>query len=193
MFVSLEQLQQAVERGKTFSYLLFWGHRPQFPGREDASCLSQWFPAGFEVEGIYYPTAEHYMMAEKARTFHDAEIERSVLQAGGPEEAKKLGRQIARFDNQVWEQYRFDVVVRGNIAKFTQNEGLRQYLISTGSKILAEASPIDEVWGIGLSARDSDAYNPLKWRGLNLLGFALMAVRVAIVSDVSSHVAVDLP
>ena len=40
-----------------------------------------------------------------------------------------------------------------------------------------EASPVDRIWGIGLSRDDPRAQSPVEWRGLNLLGFALMAVR----------------
>ena len=43
-----------------------------------------------------------------------------------------------------------DVVVKGNIAKFSQNEKLLDFLLSTDDKILVEASPKDTVWGIGL-------------------------------------------
>lgn len=182
MFHSLESLQEAVRSGKSFSYLLFWGHRPRFRHTVDDSCLSQWFPAGFENGGCRYPTAEHYMMAEKARMFNDAEIEDRVLASIDPAAAKKLGRQIANFDDELWQERSFDIVVRGNVAKFSQNESLRQFLIGTGPRILVEASPNDRVWGIGIDAKQPDARNPIKWQGTNKLGFALMVARDKILN-----------
>ena len=70
-----------------------------------------------------------------------------------------------------------DVVVKGNIAKFSQNEKPLDLLLSTDDKILVEASPKDTVWGIGLDESSSEAIQPRKWIGENLLGFALMEVR----------------
>ena len=81
------------------------------------------------------------------------------------------------FDEQRWEQRRFDVVVAGNLAKFGQHPQLRHFLVGTGSRVLVEASPQDRVWGIGLAAGDERAGSPDRWQGLNLLGFALMEVR----------------
>ena len=91
--------------------------------------------------------------------------------------AKKLGRQVRNFDHARWEAARFDIVVRGNTAKFVQNEPLQSFLFGTGRRVLVEASPVDRIWGIGLAADDPRAMHPEQWRGLNLLGFALMAVR----------------
>ncbi|WP_426476537.1 NADAR family protein [Chryseobacterium sp. CBSDS_008] len=48
------------------------------------SCFSQWFPGSFEENGITYKTAEHYMMAEKARLFNDPETEEEILKANTP-------------------------------------------------------------------------------------------------------------
>jgi hypothetical protein len=33
----------------------------------DSSCLSQWFQREFEIDGVRYPTAEHWIMAEKSQ------------------------------------------------------------------------------------------------------------------------------
>ena len=158
-------------------WLHFWGHRPHPDGRLSASCLSQWWPSPFEVEGVRYATAEHWMMAEKARLFGDAEAERAALTATSPAAAKKAGRLVRDFDETTWQEKRFEIVVAGSVHKFASDEGLRGFLLGTGNRVLVEASPVDRVWGIGLAADDPRALDPDRWRGLNLLGFALMEAR----------------
>lgn len=180
---SIEDLLQALEAGATPKYLLFWGHQPNADGSIGKGCFSQWFEASFEFDGQTYLTAEHFMMAEKARLFGDMETRASILAARTPAEAKKLGRGVKGFDDARWEQARFDIVVRANEAKFSQNQALRDCLLTTGDRVLVEASPVDRIWGIGLAANDERALEPSAWCGLNLLGFALMEVRARLVSD----------
>ena len=69
------------------------------------------------------------------------------------------------------------IVLLGNWHKFSQNRELREFLLSTGDSVLVEASPYDAIWGIRLAASSPEAQDPMKWRGQNLLGFALMEVR----------------
>jgi hypothetical protein len=129
------------------------------------------------VDGVSYPSAEHYMMAAKARLSGDAGAAGKILAAPDPGAAKALGRQVRGFDEQRWAEHRFDVVVAGNMAKFSQHRQLRDFLAGSGSRVIVEASPRDSVWGIGLAADDERANSPERWPGLNLLGFALMEVR----------------
>ncbi|MDK2124941.1 NADAR family protein [Parachitinimonas caeni] len=174
---TLAGLLTELAAGARPKYLLFWGHTPKRAGVVDQSCLSQWFPAVFNIDGIRYPTAEHYMMAQKATLFGDLTAREKILLARTPAEAKQLGRTVAGFDHAAWEAQRSAIVEAGNFAKFGQNPELRQFLLGTGKRTLVEASPVDRIWGIGLAADDPHAEHPAKWRGLNLLGFALMAVR----------------
>ncbi|MFE1249882.1 NADAR family protein [Streptomyces sp. NPDC058735] len=174
---SREALIRAVHAGARIRYLRFWGHRPLPDGRIGASCLSQWWPAPFSVDGVEYATAEHWMMAAKARLFEDAAAERSVLAAGDPAGAKKAGRLVRGFDETTWRRERFRIVVEGSVHKFAAHPRLREYLLSTGDRVLVEASPVDRIWGIGLAADDEAAGDPERWRGPNLLGFALMEAR----------------
>jgi ribA/ribD-fused uncharacterized protein len=99
------------------------------------------------------------------------------LRAGSPKAAKQIGREVKGFNDQVWVEARFQIVVSGNVAKFSQNPEMGEYLLGTGDKVLVEASPVDLVWGIGLAADNEQAMNPEQWRGLNILGFALMEAR----------------
>ncbi|MET9834710.1 NADAR family protein [Streptomyces sp. NPDC006385] len=174
---SWDVLIREVRAGARVRYLHFWGHRPLPDGRVGASCLSQWWPSPFTVDGVEYATAEHWMMAEKARLFGDAEAERRVLDAGHPSVAKKAGRLVRGFDEVVWDRERFRIVVEGSVHKFAAHADLRGFLLGTGDRVLVEASPVDRVWGIGLAARDEGAGDPERWRGPNLLGFALMEAR----------------
>ncbi|MFD8910910.1 NADAR family protein [Streptomyces sp. NPDC059575] len=173
----LDTLIDEVRAGARVKYLHFWGHRPRPDGTAGAGCLSQWWPAPFTVDGVEYATAEHWMMAAKARLFEDAEAERQVLASAHPAQAKKAGRLVRDFDEAIWARERFGIVVEGSVHKFAAHEELRAFLLGTGERVLVEASPVDRVWGIGLAADDERAGDPGRWRGPNLLGFALMAAR----------------
>lgn len=120
------------------------------------------------------------MMAEKARLFGDDAALARVLAAASPAEAKAVGREVRGYDDARWEEARAAAVVRGNLAKFGQNAELGSFLASTGARVLVEASPHDRIWGIGMAASNPDARDPARWRGRNLLGFALMDVRAQL-------------
>ncbi|MEV5510915.1 NADAR family protein [Streptomyces orinoci] len=174
---SVAELTAAVARGERPRYVYFWGHRPRRDGSVGPGCFSQWWPSPFTVDGTGYPTAEHWMMAGKARLFDDAEAEARVLAAGHPKQAKDAGRMVRGFDEETWRRHRFELVVQGSVHKFAQHPELLEYLLGTGRRVLVEASPLDRIWGIGLAADDERAQNPARWKGLNLLGFALMEAR----------------
>jgi ribA/ribD-fused uncharacterized protein len=174
---SRDALVREIRSGARIMYLHFWGHRPRPHGRVGASCLSQWWPSPFVVDGVTYATAEHWMMAGKARLFEDAEAERRVLAAGSPAQAKNIGRLVRGFDEAIWERERFGIVIEGSVHKFAADARLREFLLGTRERVLVEASPVDRVWGIGLAADDERAADPERWRGPNLLGFALMEAR----------------
>lgn len=176
---SVDALVSFAAAGGRAKYLCFWGHRPQRDGSVGAGCLSQWWPAPFTVDGVTYATAEHWMMAGKARLFGDADAERRAA-AGHPKAAKAVGRSVRGFDDAVWERERFALVSDGSTHKFGQHPELRDFLLGTGQRVLVEASPLDRVWGIGLAADDERAQRPADWRGLNLLGFALMEARARL-------------
>lgn len=163
--------------------LCFWGHALSEDGVVTKTCLSQWYPSPFTIDGVRYATAEHCMMAEKARLFGDEAALRQILATPEPQKAKKLGRMVAGFISAVWERERFTVVVRGNLARFRQRGALRDFLLSTGEAILVEASPRDDTWGIGASEDDPRAANPSSWPGENLLGLALMEMRALLSSE----------
>jgi len=175
MKYTIQNITERFQRKERMKFLFFWGHSAK--DIITKACFSQWFPGSFEENGIIYKTAEHYMMAGKARLCNDAEAEEQILMADTPNQTKNLGRKVKNFDPKLWDEHKYQIVTQGNLLKFTQNQKFKDFLLSTGEKVLVEASPYDKIWGIGMLETDSRAENPLMWNGENLLGFALMEVR----------------
>ncbi|OEV00783.1 hypothetical protein AN217_26625 [Streptomyces qinglanensis] len=163
-------------------FLFFWGNQREADGRIGRGCLSQWWESEFTTEGRVFRSAEHYMMAHKAWLFNDDETAERILAAPHPGAAKTLGRQVKGFEEEAWLEHRYGIVLRGNLAKFSADTELRDFLLKSRDRVLVEASPLDRIWGIGLAADDERASSPSLWRGLNLLGFALMETRSTLLS-----------
>jgi ribA/ribD-fused uncharacterized protein len=152
-------------------FVLFW--RPD-------SVFSQWHPATFVVGGRTFGCAEQFMMHGKAVLFGDAAIAEAILAAASPREHKALGRKVKGFDDARWRAAREGIVYAGSEAKFTQNPAMLAALLATAPARLVEASPMDRIWGIGMSSASPDATRPEKWRGQNLLGGILTRLRDAL-------------
>lgn len=152
-------------------YVFFW-HEEDTNGR-----FSQGHVSPFTVDGVRYRNCEQYVMAEKARLFHDREMYERILDEEDPVVCRALGKQVRNFDRGVWEKHLESVVYRGNMAKFSQNRGLKNALLATGDAMLVQANPADPILGIGMTAFCPDAMDPRRWRGENLLGKTLMRVR----------------
>ncbi|KZN40115.1 hypothetical protein N483_18170 [Pseudoalteromonas luteoviolacea NCIMB 1944] len=171
-----EKLADFVNQGNKVKYVFFWGHQEK-SGQVSKSCFSQWYESKFQEDGNEFFTAEHYMMYHKAKLFGDYDACEKVLSARSPAKAKAIGREVLGFEQTLWDEKRFEIVVNANLAKFSQNADLKAFLLSTGNRVLVEASPVDKIWGIGLVQDNPASENPDSWKGLNLLGFALMEVR----------------
>lgn len=176
MKYNLEWLKDEINHGYNTNYIFFW-REFKSNGEVTKSCLSQWFHSPFTSNDYTFNTTEHYMMARKALLFRDKETFIKIIKANTPNEAKTLGRQVKNFDEAIWDEHKLEIVVKGNLLKFSQNKQLQDYLISTNDSIIVEASPYDRIWGIGLDEKSASANDPFKWNGKNLLGFALMKVR----------------
>lgn len=142
--------------------------------------FSQWYPARFVVDGVVYNCAEQYMMAKKAQLFQDHEALTAIMASRNPATQKAIGRKVKGFNRDCRDSVSRDVVLRGSLAKFSQNPGLLAHMLKTGDAILVEASPTDTIWGIGLDECDPDALDPSKWQGTNWLGEVLMETRRAL-------------
>ena len=178
---SLPLLREAVANGAKLELLFFpdAGSRtsPLGPG-----CLSQWCPCEFELSGVRFRSAEQAMMHGKAILFGDHETAGRIASCRTAFQAQLLGREVRGFDEGRWVAHREEIVFEANFAKFSQDPELRDYLLSTAGKVLAESSTTDLVWGAGISPDHPAAADPRRWPGLNLLGFVLMRVRDEISS-----------
>lgn len=151
---------------ETSTHIYFWG-----------TYLSNWFKCSFKDEQYSYGSSEAYLMIQKALLFGDRESATKITKTRDPKKQKSLGRLVKGFNEEIWNQHKFDIMVKGLILKFEQNENLKKQLISTGEKVLVEGSPYDSVWGVALHYSDILILDEKNWRGENLLGKALMRVR----------------
>jgi ribA/ribD-fused uncharacterized protein len=143
----------------------------------EQSPFSQWYRSRFIVDGVAFNCAEQFMMHGKAMLFEDRAVAAQILEADHPRTHKALGRNVKPYDEHVWRVNRERIVTDGNRAKFTQNPALLDALLATAGTALVEASPYDKIWGIGLGANDPRAQDPKQWKGQNLLGKLLTALR----------------
>ena len=160
----------------TNKHILFWGEWP-----------SNWYPAGFDAEmmikgekkTLHFFNSEQYFMYVKAIVFGDYETADKILATKDPKKAKALGREVKGYDDKVWNEMRYKVMVDANKAKYSQNEDLKELILNPElkGKKYCEASPIDRVWGLGLGENDPLADDEKNWLGQNLLGKALDEVR----------------
>lgn len=123
---------------------------------------------------------EQYMMYRKAVCFHDESVAAQILATEDVAEIKALGRVVSNYDESLWNGIRQIVVYEGLLAKFLQNNELKEKIKVTGNAVLAECAVKDRIWGIGLSMKDPDRFDKTKWKGQNLLGYALMMVRESL-------------
>lgn len=144
---------------------------------ENNGYLSNWYLSKFTVDNVTFSSMEQYMMYKKAVCFRDKDTADRILATNDVAEIKALGRLVADYNESYWNGVRQIVVFEGLIAKFSQNEDLKKLLKATENAILAECAVKDKIWGIGLSMKDPERFEIDKWKGQNLLGYALMMVR----------------
>jgi ribA/ribD-fused uncharacterized protein len=155
------------------NFVFFW--------KKDATngIFSNWSEHTIVENGITYNTAEHYLMYHKAILFNDTVIAKKILLANGPLSVKNLGRQVSGYNDETWHKHRENIMYNALKLKTEQNDDVREALLATENKIIAEASPYDKIWGIGYEQFNNHALNQSKW-GLNLLGRSWMKLRDVI-------------
>ena len=160
----------------TDKHVLFWGEWP-----------SNWYNAEFDaetkidgkLEKHHFFNSEQYFMFIKAVVFGDKETAEKILKTKSPKKAKELGRIVRNYDDKVWNDLRYKVMVDANKAKFSQNPDLKELITSDEfkGKGFVESSPVDLCWGTGFAESHPYADDETKWKGKNLLGKALDEVR----------------
>jgi ribA/ribD-fused uncharacterized protein len=147
-------------------YVFFWN-----------GIYSQWHMADMTIDGKTFNCCEQYMMYRKALLFGDTEIANEIMETKNPKEQKALGRKIQGFDKAIWDKNSLAIVYRGNFEKFSQNPELKKQLLETGDRFLVEASPVDNIYGIGLADDAKGVEDPSNWKGLNILGSIITMVK----------------
>ncbi len=146
------------------------------PGEENGY-MSNWFLSDFTIDGVNFTSMEQYMMYSKAVCFNDKVIAAQILNTQDVAHIKELGRSVLGYNENIWNGMRQIIIYEGLLAKFTQNDSIREQLKNTGNAILAECAVRDCIWGIGLAMDNPKRLDISQWRGQNLLGYALMMVR----------------
>ncbi len=130
---------------------------------EEYGCFSNFSPHGFELDGLYWPTSEHYFQAQKFVGTPHLEKIRLVKT---PKDAARMGRERTRPLRQDWEKVKDDIMRKAVLCKFKTHTDIKDILLSTGNAEIVENSPIDFYWGCGVDGS-----------GKNMLGKILMEVR----------------
>lgn len=153
----------------TNEMFLFW--------KED-SVFSNWYnPSQFEFDSKMFYNSETAFMYSKAKFFGDTKTAELICNSGVPSVVKKLGRQVANFDQKIWDDNKIELMYLVCFEKFTADPAITSKLLATGNRIIVEASPVDKIWGIGLAPDDPLALSVKTWKGQNLLGGVLMTLR----------------
>lgn len=165
---TFEQLQID---GKTADAVFF--HKPEEP----YGFLSNWYPSVFEVDGKKFTSAEQFIMYRKCMLFGDEEAAQAVMATDDVETQQSIGRKTKGYLPATWNGMRQIIAFEGLMAKFSQNEDLKQQLLETGNAYLVECAGKDKVWACGIRLSDNRRFDAMNWDGTNILGFALMEVR----------------
>jgi len=154
--------------------IFFWG-----------GIFSQWAKCDFYDSDIdiTFNCAEQAMMYKKAMLFKDYDAMKTILAESDPRNMKAIGRTIKNYDDALWTEHRFNIVRDINFMKFSQNSKFKELLLLTDGFELVECSPEDKIWGIGLSENDPDVLDRDKWKGMNLLGDAIVEARNKIIQS----------
>lgn len=166
----------------SFEIVPFFGSSPNSNYKVDESCLSNWFftPVALTMYDTtdHFITAEHAMMYAKAKMFNDRRAMGLIALVQHPSLAKKIGRKVEGYNEELWASRRYEIVKQIIQSKFEMNKVLREFLLShSDNTVFVESSPFDRIWGVGLPTHEIlENSDPYKWQGDNQLGFAITEV-----------------
>ncbi len=135
------------------------------------------FSAFMDRDGIQFHSSAQYLHHRKAIIINDLTIAENILC-----ECKILGNPVQIFVNDRWRRNAKYIMIEGLWFKFSQNKHCLKALESTGTCKLVEASPYDNIWGVGLGLDSEDLKNPNKWKGVNMMGSALQEIRIEMIN-----------
>ena len=163
--------EKLIVSGCEFNAVFF--HKPEEPD----GFLSNWYMSDFELDGIRFSSAEQYIMYMKSMAFGDDMSGRKILATDDPAQQQAIGRGVQNYVEYIWHGMRQMVLYKGLMAKFSQNDGLKEQLLATEDAYLVECARSDRIWACGVGLYDSEKTDSSNWRGSNILGFTLMQVR----------------
>jgi len=161
------------EDNKYASFSNFYAHR-RIPFVIPSWCGSR------RGETIEVEFSEKSIMLCKASLFGDNFTFEEIKKAKSPAQCKRLGRKVRGFSDKKWNEYLCSIAFIAVYSKFNQIPDIKDILLETGLNLIAEAAPNDKIWGIGLPMDSVEVQEPSRWRGMNILGWALMEARVRI-------------
>lgn len=126
-------------------------------------CFSNFSKYGFEIDGKFWSSSEHYFQAQK---FYGTKFEEEIRLASSAMEASILGRDTTKPLRSDWEEIKDFVMLDAILTKFRTHNDIKEHLLSTGNEEIIEYSTNDYYWGCGE-----------KGTGKNQLGKILMQVR----------------
>jgi ribA/ribD-fused uncharacterized protein len=142
-------------------------------------CLSNFSRHGFQLDGVYWPTVEHYFQAQK---FAGTDQARLIQQAARPRQAKDLGHDRSVSLRPDWEEVKDEVMRQAVRSKFEKHGDAREVLLGTGDEEIIEDSPSDYYWGCGADGT-----------GKNMLGKILMEIRASLRNQAEPFASADRP
>ncbi|MDR3503060.1 MAG: NADAR family protein [Legionella sp.] len=162
---------------ETDTHIYFWG---SFLSNFYWTTIKANFSFPLYSEEVEFHSSEQYYMALKAQYFGDFTSVSKIIMAPDAKSAKAFGRKVIGFDAKEWYEISRSKMYQAVLAKFEQNLFLREKLLETGIKTLVEASPIDNIWGVGLHSDDDAILDSSNWTGENRLGQVLMDTRFVL-------------
>jgi ribA/ribD-fused uncharacterized protein len=142
--------------------------------------LSNQYEAPMQIDGITFPSVEHYYQWSKAKKFGDAETEGKIMKTTSSKSVKTYGDKVKDFKEDEWKEVQDQVMRTALRAKFLQHPAIKTKLMETGTRPIGEANAREKYWSIGTGADTSKAKIPEKWPGKNRLGELLVELRTEL-------------
>ncbi len=138
----------------------------------------------------FFCTEQAFMWA-KAKFFNDEETAEKILaEELEPMVCKRLGRQVKNYDDKAWDEVRYEMMLKPNVERFTQDLVLQRRILDPkfDGLVFVEASPYDKIWGIGLKQDDPRCEDEKSWLGRNLLGRVITEARAEVLNRLRAGV-----